>query len=434
MLYIMAGADGSGKSTCFEMLKHYLGDKAVFIKESATSSLDEKIARVQRADALAASGELVIYDRATVLDDLIYEPIVRHKSSELLYNGTIWRILQHAKILYFTCEDEVLFERLKERGDDYVTAEMLPAIKDAYEKFFENEHLMPYRFDTTHESCVTVAAQVLSVVWHKPFRLAHIVPEGSLSVLDNKGYVMCLANIVKKDSSYAAYYSSRASSSECFVLMDNGAAENDQLTIEELVPLYEEIQPDEIVLPDTLCDSESTLQKSKAALQYLEEWYGSYAAIPFTIMAVPQGKDISEWTECAEKFVTDPRIHSIGVSKFLQMTTGWEMQRVNAVQRLEELIKKHKRYDLEVHLLGCSEQPATIGLIANNFPFVRGCDSAYGYICTQAGVNIYSSTERPSGEIDFINGRDYPNLATNLTALEVAVGVYHNEFDSRWEG
>lgn len=433
MLYIMAGADGSGKSTCFETLKRYLGNKAVFVKESYTPSVEERYARVRKIANLAKSDKVVIYDRATVLDDLVYEPVLQEKDSVLFKEPEIAElvdeVLRKAKILYFVCDDDVLKNRLEERGDEYVTFGDIINIKNSYDEVFQAFDIRPYVFDTTHTSVTTIAAQVLQVVYRKPFRIAHIVPQGSLDKIKKNGYQMCLANIVNVDSAYAEFYS-EASRGDTYVLMDNGAAEGQQLNMEQLVACYERVMPDEIVLPDTLCDGKDTLRKSSEAIMYLNNVYGVQR--PFVFMGVPQGNNLQEWCACMEEMIQWPEIHSLGVSKFLQMQTQSEHIRYYAVKCIENAIKKYQRYDIEVHLLGCSESPQVIADIAKDFSFVRGCDSAYGYICTQAGVRIYEDTKRPAGEIDFVYGKDYNELSDNLSALELAAGVLDNSYDERW--
>ena len=93
----------------------------------------------------------------------------------------------------------------------------------------------------------------------KKFKIAHIVPVSHLyDTLDNQ-YHMCLAHLVDC-AEYREHFASLTAKGK-FVLMDNGAAEGCQLKPEELFDMYELIQPTEIVLPDTLFDSASTIQK-----------------------------------------------------------------------------------------------------------------------------------------------------------------------------
>lgn len=435
MIYILAGADCTGKSTCFEELRRYLGNQALFIKESCTDSTIEKIARLERAKELAKSERLVIYDRATVLDDFIYNPIFAQAPSVFTtrdIEAEVTEFLRTVKIIYFTCTDTVLADRMFERGDEYVTFSDVTNIKQNYQDFFKKAGIVPYTIDTTTDTCASVAAKVMRIVWHKDFRLAHIVPRDTLFILEDKNYTMCLANIVQKSEEYARFYQGLAQRDDVYVLLDNGAAESDQISNKDLIECYELIKPNEVVLPDTLCDGDDTLEKGRCALKEFKEHFGSLP--PFTYMGVPQGRTFAEWCLCAEQMFQWPEIHSLGVSKFLPIVTQHEYVRYYAVEFIEHLMKKYQRYDIEVHLLGCDERPEVIRKIAKAFPFVRGCDSAYGYICTQAKVDIYSDTRRPAGEIDFIEGKPYyEKLSKNLTDLEISMGVYNNSYNESWK-
>ena len=425
MIYILAGADGTGKSTVFEGLKKMLPD-AIFIKESYTPSGEEKDARVRRVRQLLRCGKTVVYDRATVLDDFIYEPVMHKQTSRLELYAMV--LLDATTIIYFDCEPSVLEKRLESRGDEYVAASDIVPIQKQYEMFFRNVKNV-CRIDAS-QSPGSVLKEVYTIVHKKSFKIAHIVPVGSLPKAMYTGYNMCLANIAIKNGDYAKHFKELVKNKQ-FVLMDNGAAEGDQLHIDDLIKCYQDVQPSEVVLPDTLCNGTDTIQKSKLALKEICEFYDG--AVPFTFMAVPQGKTLEEWKECAEEMVRWPEIKAIGVSKFLPMHLKDNRARVSACFVLDDLFTKYRRYDIEVHLLGCSESPMTINSIHNLFPFVRGCDSAYAYICTQANVPIYDSTVRPTGEIDFIGGADFDKLEANMQALELAAGAYNNKVDKSWE-
>ena len=427
MIYILAGPDGAGKSTVVEYLKTVLKD-VIFIKESYTSDVSERYDRLRKVKYLLSCGRDIVYDRATILDDFIYEPVVAKKESVL--NGTdAIDVLKQVTIIYFNCDDKTLQERLLERGDDYVTFTDIPNIKAQYEKFFEENDLSIYQVDGADMEKV-VRCDVLNIIKKKSFRMAHIVPVGSLEKIQTRGYHMCLANIVTRDSVYADFYANLASDDDHWVLMDNGAAEGEQLPTDILVKCYDAIQPDEIVLPDTLCDGVDTLRKTEEVIAKIDEYYQN--KVPFSFMAVPQGKNLEEWYECAKQMVANPRIKTIGISKFLQIATNDITVRWKAAKLLDGLIKQNRRYDMEAHLLGCGESPLLIDSIRKSFPFVRGCDSAYAYLCTQADKRIYVDTSRPSGEIDFINGKDYDGLENNMQSLELEVGVFNHRLDTSW--
>jgi hypothetical protein len=258
----------------------------------------------------------------------------------------------------------------------------------------------------------------------KNFKIAQIVPVAHLRQIEDNHYHMCLAHLVK-NKKYASFYGRMAAEGK-FVLMDNGAAEGNQLSPSELITMYSFINPTEIVLPDTLNDCVDTLRKTLTFVHV-------YSNLPYRFMGVPQGKNFDEWCACVEVMLREPRINTIGVSKFLNIATGNEEIRFHACAYIQKLIEELGRRDIEVHLLGCDEGPAIVKEIQTLFPFVRGCDSAFAYIATQANVEITEETERPSGEIDFINGMvEHQDLAKRLIEFENVTGVKNNKEEYSW--
>lgn len=429
MVYIVVGVDGTGKTSSVQLLKQYCKQSRCpihFIKESYTDSKVTKHKRVQRIRELTNLGYDVVFDRATLVDDLVYNQVVANKNPDVLPDVAAFA-LNDCTVIYLECDDAVLKERLADRGDEYISVADIPRLKKAYKRLFANCGINPYYIDTTELSPEEVAEQLKGIICHKQMKLAHIVPVGSLEILDQNQYLMCLAHLVKENDEYAQYYKNAASDPGRFVLMDNGAAENSQLSNKALYECYELIQPDELVLPDVLCDAENTIVQMRKALAYFDKKH-----VSCRYMAVPQGKTLEEWTKCADTMLRTKKINTIGVSKFLQMQIGDIGVRIAALKSLTQLIKKHRRYDIEVHLLGCSERPWVIAKARRDCLFVRGCDSAYGYLCAQAGVEVFDNIDRPEGEIDFINGASYSNLENTLSQLELACNVSYNGIDQTW--
>jgi len=258
----------------------------------------------------------------------------------------------------------------------------------------------------------------------KDFKIAQIVPVLHLEQIENNHYHMCLAHLVG-DKRYAEFYR-RMSNEGKFVLMDNGAAEGAQLPVHELLKMYETIKPTEIVLPDTLNDCVDTLRKT---LAFVHE----HKSLPYRFMGVPQGKDFDEWCACVEVMLREPRINTIGISKFLNIATGEDEIRFHACAYIAKVASELGRRDIEVHLLGCDEGPYMVGQIQELFPLVRGCDSAFAFIATQANVEITEETERPKGEIDFIEGTvPYDELAKRLKQFEDVTQVKNNKEAYSW--
>lgn len=268
----------------------------------------------------------------------------------------------------------------------------------------------------------------------KSQKIAHIVPVECLEKTADNQYHMCLAHLVKQSDAYASFYR-RMSDEGKFVLMDNGAAEGEQLSVPDLIKCYEMVRPSEVVLPDTLLDANDTLVKGAVALTSIRRYYGGEA--PFTFMAVPQGPDLQSWIRCLDEMLEWPKINCIGVSKFLQMETGEKWIRRNAVNAIKcRLDHASIKSVTEVHLLGCSESTDVIRTIFEDFDIVRGCDSAFVYIASQAGVSLgTNAASRTSGEIDFLGGRDYSLLSANMESFNRQVGVVNNGVtDTSWFG
>lgn len=259
----------------------------------------------------------------------------------------------------------------------------------------------------------------------KNFKIAQIVSVPHLEQIESNHYHMCLAHLVGQNLKYGEFYRCMSENGK-FVLMDNGAAEGAQLPVEELLKMYEAIEPTEIVLPDTLNDCVDTLRKT---LAFVHE----YKELPYRFMGVPQGKDFDEWCACVEVMLREPRINTIGVSKFLNIATGDEEIRFHCCAYIQKVASILGRRDIEIHLLGCDEGPYLVGEMQKLFPMVRGCDSAFAFIATQAGIEIDEETTRPEGEIDFIDGKvDRADLAKRLEEFENVTGVKDNKESYSW--
>lgn len=259
----------------------------------------------------------------------------------------------------------------------------------------------------------------------KEFRVAQIVPACCLELTKDNQYHMCLANIAARNKTYADFYKRMVSEGK-YVLMDNGAAEGEQLSTASLISMYEYINPTEIVVPDTLCDGPDTLRKAV-------EFIAKYPDLPYKLMFVPQGKTFEEWCNNAKALLLSfENANSVGVSKFLNIATDDPMIRYAAAGFIEEFNATHNR-NVEVHLLGCDEGPAIVRDIQLEYPSVRGCDSAFAYIAAQAGTHIDDTTTRPVGEIDFINGPYVEGLEDVLDEMADTAGVVYNGLHPSWD-
>lgn len=252
--------------------------------------------------------------------------------------------------------------------------------------------------------------------------IGHIVPPAHYKDIVEEDFHMCLAHLVLESPEYREYYEGLSLIEGVHVLMDNGAAEDSQLSNEELIETFKMINPTEIVLPDVLCNCSATIVKT---FDFLNKYADK---LDYQFMAVPQGATFTEWLICARTFVQDKRINSIGVSKFLNMrTTTNPWVRYEACIELEKLIEEYGRDDLKIHLLGCDEGPTIVGHIANKFPFVRSCDTAFAYLAAQAGWTIAPGVQRPPGEIDFLNGMHFDSFKECMNNFDHTIHNTNND-------
>lgn len=233
-------------------------------------------------------------------------------------------------------------------------------------------------------------------------QVATIVPSKLLHLTEDEMYHMSLAQLIGVDEHYTDFYRRQKALGK-FVLMDNGAAEGEQPTAEELIPKIKLLQPTEVILPDTIFNCEDTLRKAKVALAVFKaEFADEEGKMPFRIMAVPQGEDFVSWMECARNLLAMEEIDSLGISKFMTSKMGPEARYlgVQAIRSMEEEFDNKKH---DIHLLGCWATATEIGEIQQDFD-IRGCDSAIAYVYARAGLHYDPMSPRPEGEIDFING------------------------------
>lgn len=255
--------------------------------------------------------------------------------------------------------------------------------------------------------------------------VASILPVANLERTIGNPYHMALAQFIGVDEDYTKFFQDTVKSG-AFVIMDNGAAEGEQPTIEQLIPKIELLRPSEIVLPDTIYDKDVTLTKGANAIFELAQFMDE-TGIEFQIMAVPQGKTFEEWVECMREMLTWP-IDTLGISKFVTPKYG-DHARFKCVGEIEKawLETGHRK---QIHLLGCWNHPMEIGQIDRVFNslkqegLVRGTDSAIPYVYATMGKKIDEIFERPEYHMDF---RSRVKLTDELEEL-----LTHNI--KKWEG
>lgn len=248
--------------------------------------------------------------------------------------------------------------------------------------------------------------------------ISHIVSSDLLHLIDGREFYMCLANIASKDENYCNFYADQVKKG-AFVLLDNGAAESDQMTLDVMWSVIEKINPTEVILNDCLMNGAETIRRSLEARDFYESkgYKGQY-------MFVPQGKDFLEWGMCLE-LMDKTDISTIGVSKFV--TSGWNLSdaRHNCCNFIDKFRNNDDSYQFKVHLLGCHENIEEVADCAKDFPeLIRSNDTAIAYIYALANKKI-TDGDRPSGEINFIKSELSPE---QVELLKQNINIFDSLF------
>lgn len=145
MLFIIEGADGSGKTSFAEMLSKQTGYP--ILHRSQPKDEDEKVRMFDEYMRLASSSKNVILDRCWY-SEMVYGPVMRDES--VLSYPDMYKLERAAKkhgaiIIYCTDKIETLWKRCQRRGEDYIVdANTYKQIYDGYEELMRGvPHLIP---------------------------------------------------------------------------------------------------------------------------------------------------------------------------------------------------------------------------------------------------------------------------------------------------
>ena len=258
-------------------------------------------------------------------------------------------------------------------------------------------------------------------------KVATILPTKFLHLIKDDNYHMCLAHLIGEDEEYTKFYQQIGKSKGKYLIMDNGVMEGNQRPIEEIIRKANLVGADEIILPDSFCNMNETLDKSYKALQYVREDFPH-----LKVMVVPQGKNLEEWLECTEIMLSWD-IDTLGIPKVLVKLAGRD-------GRLEALLELgHKVRGLDIHLLGCWQSPIEVLLIEKAsktrriYP-VRGVDSSIAYIFTKVGLTIDEDDKPHNNPIDFDDEDiDIDLLKKNIQMWKDACELKNDDIWKIWE-
>lgn len=180
-------------------------------------------------------------------------------------------------------------------------------------------------------------------------------------------FVMVLAHLCEENSIYANYYKNTVSQ-RYITLLDNGAAQNSQVTDEQLIQKINLIKPNIVIAPDSIYKGQETITKTLNFINKLKQ-----QKINVKVMAVPHGETKEEYFETFETLYKNTKVNWIGISKFVAIKPF-----NSRFECVEELMTKYPNLKKSIHLLGCND-PSEAKL-ANKYSIIKSMDSCIPYL------------------------------------------------------
>ena len=235
-------------------------------------------------------------------------------------------------------------------------------------------------------------------------KLINIFPLGNLGMHYNQDVHMFLTHLVEKYPFYAKF----AKEVHGYKILDNSLIElGGSVDLQRVLNAAEDIDADEIILPDVFQDGPATIDAVNAALSLLNELYPN-RNWPYKLMAVAQGKNEEEWYRCYKSLLNNPDIDVIGIPKVLAKMHP--QGRPYFVNELCDLTRKPH------HLLGLWYSVTEFNSY-KNIQDIRSCDSVLLGYMYKHNMDMYGV--RPDGhtvdlEKDVINYRDFESDMTSM--------------------
>lgn len=248
-------------------------------------------------------------------------------------------------------------------------------------------------------------------------KIAIIPPNNHLDLSLKGDILMVLANIATVNKKYRDFYKKQTK----FKILDNGAAENSQVTNYHLITTANEINADVLVVPDTLYDGESTVKKYR---EFVMDAYANDHNLlnhKTRLMVVPQGKTSVEYVRCLDKILLltkKPNELVIGLSKFsAPKCFGTRLDCARIIS--------HTYYDNDIHLLGMTGHNNNISelLEMKEFDNVTSNDSSIAVLLASKNIEIDGQDNRLT-QLSKNNISDTPehyfDTILSKTQLEIA--------------
>lgn len=235
---------------------------------------------------------------------------------------------------------------------------------------------------------------------------------GILKKIPDAGY-FCLAHVALRDQQYLEFFV-EARQQGHHVILDNGAAENSLVSIDDLLRLVWKIHPSVVVSPDALFNRARTsdlLQRFLFDLQYHQS--RDPLLRETKVMAVPQGRTMSEWIKSYFELVEHPGVDMIGLSRIAVMVfESFTKKRLVSVNRQAavDVIRSYQLPTKPTHCLGMRDYREFLAY--EDLPWIISSDSAF------TGVAAYNGWSLKQASTYLETPHDYFDLEMDEKALK----------------
>lgn len=207
-------------------------------------------------------------------------------------------------------------------------------------------------------------------------KIALIPPISLLGQTAKTDYQLCLPHLMRY-TEYRNIYSAHCADPNQFVILDNGAAENELFGAEQLLDIALVLGVDEVVIPDVMLEADATIEKAQEFHDFAIGPKGREKdRYPFQYMFVVQGKSLMQVLECANWAAQQSWIDTIGIPRHLLTTLGDLHCRV----KIANVIQGHN-YSKQIHFLGGNPAfPQEVSLLSDPIfttqDRIRGMDTS----------------------------------------------------------
>lgn len=170
--------------------------------------------------------------------------------------------------------------------------------------------------------------------------LIHIAPMNCTKTLNSyscQSMAMCLTHLVERNDEYRKFYARFRG----YKILDNSLIElGGAVELPRVLSAAQEINAQEIILPDKFLDCQGTLEAVRESIQQLKNLgeLGKYK-----LMAVAHGSTVEEWVHCFKELEAIKEIDVIGIPKVTAKLQPGGRPALESIWR-----NSHK----QIHLLG----------------------------------------------------------------------------------